>query len=62
MNDFLTPAEMERRAALAGMSIKDLAAAAGISHTTFYRWRAGKSEPSLDVYKRLYRALPCEAA
>ncbi len=30
---------------------------AGISQSTFTRWKAGKTEPTLDVYRKLYLAV-----
>lgn len=62
MREFLTAADVERQAAAAGLTIKDICARAGIAHTTFYRWRAGTTEPTLDVYRRIIDALPREAA
>ena len=57
MDELLSAADVERLGAAAGLSIKDICARAGIAHTTFYRWRAGKTEPTLDVYRRIRNAL-----
>ena len=62
MDELLTPTDIERRADAAGLSIKDVCERAGIAHTTFYRWKAGKTEPTLDVYRRIRDALPPVAA
>lgn len=62
MNELLSPADVERLACEAGISLKEVFARAGIAHTTFYRWKAGKTEPTLDVYRRIRDALgPMEA-
>ena len=53
----VSPHEIERRADAAGVPLREIIALAGISHTTFYRWRAGKSQPTLGVYQRLLEAL-----
>lgn len=53
----LSPAEFERMAAELGLSLKQLADMAGISHGVVYRWRAGKTRPRIDVYERLRDAL-----
>jgi predicted transcriptional regulator len=60
MSDVLTPAEIEAKAKAAGLSIGDLCRSAGIALSTFYRWRAGETSPTLDVYQRLRDA--CEPA
>lgn len=56
-DELLSPSDVERLAAEAGVSLPDLCGRAGISHTTFYRWKAGKTEPTLDVYRRIRDAL-----
>ncbi|MDE2468211.1 MAG: helix-turn-helix transcriptional regulator [Bradyrhizobium sp.] len=60
--DLLSPKEIERLAGERGMSLPELCRAAGISHTTFYRWKAGKTVPSIDIYKRICDALVQSAA
>ena len=57
MDTIWTPADVERQAAEAGISLKELCARAEISHTTFYRWRSGATSPSIDVYTRIIKAL-----
>lgn len=56
-DELLTPEDVERRAAEAGLSLKQVIERAGIAHTTFYRWRAGKHSPSIRVYRRILDAL-----
>lgn len=56
-DELLSPSDVERLAIEAGVSLPDLCSRAGISHTTFYRWKAGKTEPTLDVYRRIRDAL-----
>lgn len=53
MHELLSPEDVERLAAAAGLSITTVCARAGISHTTFYRWKSGKTGPTLDVYRRI---------
>jgi transcriptional regulator with XRE-family HTH domain len=36
-----------------GLTIAQLCARAGIAHSTFTRWRSGRTSPTLDVYQRL---------
>ena len=57
MNDLLTPADIERKAAEAGITLKEVCVRAGIAQSTFSRWKAGKTEPTLDVYRRIRDAL-----
>lgn len=54
MADLLSADEIERMARERGMTIPDLCRAAGIAHTTFYRWRTGTHELTLGVYRRLH--------
>jgi transcriptional regulator with XRE-family HTH domain len=56
MTELLTPDEITARAKKAGMRIREVCERAGINPTTFWRWRKGKTAPSLAVYQRLYDA------
>ena len=56
MTDLLSPEEIEARAKAAGLTIADACKHAAIALSTFYRWKTGKTHPSVDVYRRL-----CEA-
>jgi transcriptional regulator with XRE-family HTH domain len=49
----LTPLDLEQRAAAAGISTTEMCRRAGVAVSTFTRWKAGKTEPTLDVYRRL---------
>jgi transcriptional regulator with XRE-family HTH domain len=62
MDELLTPADIERLAGEAGLTLKEVCARAGIAQSTFSRWRAGKTAPSIDVYQRLLAALRREIA
>jgi predicted transcriptional regulator len=63
MDDLLTPADIERLAREAGISLADACRRAGIAQSTFSRWKAGKTEPTLGVYRRLRDAvMPAPAA
>lgn len=57
MDDLLSPDDVERMAAEAGMPLKELFERAGISRWTFERWRAGKTEPSLTNYRKISEVL-----
>jgi transcriptional regulator with XRE-family HTH domain len=57
MDELLSPADVERLAVEAGLSLKQVCARAGIAHTTFYRWKAGKTRPTMDVYERIRDAV-----
>jgi predicted transcriptional regulator len=57
MERLLSPQEIERMAAEVGMPLAELFRRAGIAHTTFYRWRAGQTEPTLTVYRRIVNVL-----
>jgi transcriptional regulator with XRE-family HTH domain len=57
MGDLLSPAEIERLADDAGLSVAELCKRANVAHTTFYRWRLGRTSPSLDIYQRLKEVL-----
>ena len=52
-----TPDGVEADAKAAGLSLAQLCRNAGIAQTTFWRWRAGTTEPTLDVVRRLLRAV-----
>jgi predicted transcriptional regulator len=63
MSELLTPEEIERRASVAGLSMADVCRSAGIARSTFSRWKAGETEPTLSVYRRLCEAVsPAESA
>jgi len=53
----MSPEDIERQAAEAGLSLKELCARAGIAQSTFYRWRSGETEPQVRVYRRIKEAL-----
>lgn len=57
MDELLSPDDIERIAAKAGMSLKELFERAGISRWTFERWKAGKTEPSLTNYRKISAVL-----
>lgn len=53
MHELLSPGDIEARARLAGLSLAELCRRAGIAQSTFTRWKAGTTEPTLSVYRRL---------
>lgn len=61
MVDLLDPSDLERLAAERGQTMRSICARAGISHTTWYRWRAGRTSPTLQVYRRLLNAINTNA-
>lgn len=56
------PADIETRAQAAGLSIADVCKRADIALSTFYRWKAGKTAPTLTICQRLLDATKKEAA
>lgn len=62
MERLLSPNDIERLAADAGITVMELCRQAGIAHTTFYRWKAGKTRPTMVVYERIQNALRAAAA
>lgn len=63
MADLLTPADVEALAVAAGKSMAAVCREARIAQSTFNRWKGGKTEPTLDVYRRIQRAVaPAEQA
>ena len=57
MSELLTPTEIEQRAKSKGLSIADVCRRAGIAVSTFQRWKAGKTAPTLTVYQRIEAVL-----
>jgi transcriptional regulator with XRE-family HTH domain len=52
----LTPLEIEARAHAAGITLREVCKRAEIALSTFYRWKAGKTAPTLTVYSRICAA------
>lgn len=63
MDDLLTALEIESKASESGLSMAEVCRRAGIAHSTFTRWKAGRTDPTLDVYRKLRDvvARPAEA-
>lgn len=57
MSHLLTPLEVEAKAKDAGLSIADVCKRAGIAQSTFSRWKAGKTAPTLTIYQRIEAVL-----
>ena len=57
MDHILSPADVEARVKRAGGSVAELCKIAGIAHSTFTRWRASQTSPSIGVYRRLRDAM-----
>jgi predicted transcriptional regulator len=53
MSDLLTPADVERMAWEGRISIAELCRRAGVAPSIFSRWKAGKTEPSMENYRRI---------
>jgi transcriptional regulator with XRE-family HTH domain len=62
MPALLSPIAIEALAAQAGLSMAEVCRRAGVAQSTFTRWKAGKTEPTLDVYRKLCAAVPLPAA
>jgi len=62
MLQLMTAEEIEGLAAKAGLSMAEVCRRAKIAPTTFTRWKAGKTEPTLGVYRRLCAAVERPAA
>lgn len=56
MPDIYTPADIERLAKLSGKSIAQVCREAKIAQSTFTRWKAGATTPSIAVYQRISAA------
>jgi predicted transcriptional regulator len=57
MHQLLTPQEIESRAAQAGRTMTEVCRKAGVAPSTFTRWKAGQTEPTLGIYRRLVDAV-----
>ncbi len=55
MVDLLSPFDVEEIARSNGRTMAQVCRAAGVAPSTFSRWRAGKTSPSIDVYQNLLR-------
>ena len=62
MTELLTPADIESRAKDAGLTMPEVCKRAGIAVSTFWRWKSGKTNPSIDVYQRLEAATESQKA
>jgi transcriptional regulator with XRE-family HTH domain len=51
-------ATIEARAEAAGIAIPDLLARAGVSPTTWWRWKSGKYHPRWATLQKIYEQLP----
>jgi transcriptional regulator with XRE-family HTH domain len=56
MRVILTPAEIETVAKAHGLSMISVCKEAGVSYSTFTRWKTGATEPTLNVYRRIFDA------
>lgn len=56
MPELLTPTEVEARAKAVGLTMPEVCKLADIAVSTFWRWKHGKTNPSIDVYQRLIDA------
>lgn len=62
MERIVSAAEIEERARRKGLSMMQVTKRAGIAHSTWTRWRAGKSRPTLGVYELLLAETEPESA
>lgn len=56
MMKLLAPAEIEERAYIARLSMVAVCKKAGINHSTWIRWKLGKTKPGIRVYEKLIAA------
>lgn len=57
MDALLTPSDIKRLAAARGLTMARVCAKAGVATSTFTRWQAGKTEPTLTIYRRFVAAV-----
>ncbi|WP_159259991.1 helix-turn-helix transcriptional regulator [Komagataeibacter xylinus] len=57
MTKFLSADDVEAAAKRRGLTIPMLCSEAGVSHPTFYRWKAGAHTPTLKTYQKIIAAL-----
>ncbi|MFT9095170.1 MAG: helix-turn-helix transcriptional regulator [Gluconobacter cerinus] len=57
MCNFVTPEQIEQAAKQRGIGMVAVCREAGVSFSTYSRWRARKCEPTLGVYRRLLVAV-----
>jgi transcriptional regulator with XRE-family HTH domain len=62
MAELLTPSDIEQLARKAGKSMADVCREAGVAPSTFSRWKAKQTEPTLGVYRRLCAAVAAPEA
>ena len=53
MSDLLDPIDIERLAQRMGIPMAEVCRRAGVAPSIFSRWKAGKTEPNLDNYRRI---------
>jgi predicted transcriptional regulator len=53
MADLLTPQDIERLADKAGVTMASVCKLAGVAPSIFTRWKAGKTEPNMESYRRI---------
>jgi transcriptional regulator with XRE-family HTH domain len=53
----MSPHEIEAKAKAAGLSIAEVCRRARVAQSTFTRWKAGETSPTLRVYERLCEAV-----
>lgn len=62
MSDLMTAEDIERRAVEIGKPMKRVCEEAGVAVSTFWRWKTGRVEPTLGVYRRLVAAVAAPPA
>lgn len=60
MMQIATAEQVEEHARRAGKSLAGICRDAGIARSTFTRWKSGRTEPTLAVYKRILSAVGIE--
>jgi transcriptional regulator with XRE-family HTH domain len=57
MSETLPPAAIEAMARAAGLTMTEVCRRAGLAQSTFTRWKAGKTAPTLEAYRKLLQVV-----
>ena len=57
MSPLPSPSELEARAKSAGMSMREVCRSAGVSPSTFSRWKSGATSPTFAAFSRMVGAI-----
>ncbi|WP_407646346.1 helix-turn-helix domain-containing protein [Gluconobacter vitians] len=57
MNNLPTPQQIEQSAADKGMTMREVCSLSGMARSTFQRWKAGKTSPTVATVNRMMDAI-----